>query len=225
MAEAEEVISDVARHTTIYAQRLWQRYRASPDTIRTVTLRDVATRLDLLITAVFGAGFPMRVAQPPAHATMLSILFRHDRRPRLANSVPATDGASIWLPPDLGIADAGEATMLYRAMALQQVYRARRGGAEITGKDMPPLLADVYLLLEAYSADLELTGALPGMTDALEQLRTRAPSVRPPLHRFRPQGSRWSGCSVPSFACEVNKSMTRYPSVSPRPDLWPALAG
>ena len=184
MAEAEEVISDVARHTTVYAQRLWQRYRTSPDTISTVTLRDVATRLDLLITAVFGAGFPMRVAQPPAHTTMLSILFRHDSRPRCEYSVPATDGVSIWLPPDLGLADTGEATMLYRAMALQQVYRARRGGAEINRKDMLPLLADVYLLLEAYSADLELTAALPGMTGALEYLRARALAGRPPLRRF-----------------------------------------
>ncbi len=80
MAEAEEVISDVARHATVYARTLWHRYRTSPDQPTTVTLNDVAARLDLLITAVFGEGYPMRVAQPPAYATMLAILFRHDRQ-------------------------------------------------------------------------------------------------------------------------------------------------
>jgi nitric oxide reductase NorD protein len=188
MAEAEEVISDVARHTTVYAQRLWQRYRTPPGSPRSVTLNDVAARLDLLVTAVFGGGFPLRVAQPPAHATMLSILFLNDRKPRRETSVPATDGKSIWLPPDLGITDAGEAAMLYRTMALQQVYRARRGGAEANSnanrEPIPPLLADVYLLLEAYSADLELVESLPGMTAALEQLRARALAARPALQRF-----------------------------------------
>ncbi len=184
MAEAEEVISDVARHTTVYAQRLWQRYRTPPDRPRTITLNEVAGRLDLLITAVFGAGFPMRVAQPPAHATLLSILFRHDRRPRRETPIPATDGVSVWLPLDLGIADAGDATMLYRVMALQQVFRARRAVAEVIKEPMPPLLADVYLLLEAYSADLELMASLPGMTGGLDQLRARALAARPALRRF-----------------------------------------
>lgn len=184
MAEAEEVISDVARHTTVYAQRLWQRYRTPSDSPRPVALKDVASRLDLLITAVFGAGFPMRVAQAPAHATMLSILFRHDRSPRRHASVPATDDRSIWLPPELGITDAGEASLLYRTMALQQVYRARRCGAATGSEALPPLLADVYLLLEAYSADLELVESLPGMTDALERLRARALAARPALRQF-----------------------------------------
>lgn len=184
MAEAEEVISDVARHATVYARKLWQRHLTPPGSPTAITLDNVAARLDLLITAVFGTGFPLRVAQPPAHATMLSILFRYDRRPRRETAVPATDGVSVWLPPDLGEADAGEAAMLYQVMALQQVYRARRGGAEILKAPMSPLLADVYLLLEAYSADLELVGSLPGMTDALERLRARALAARPALQRF-----------------------------------------
>ncbi len=184
MAEAEEVVSDVARHATIYARTLWRRYRTSPDGNATTTLNDVAARLDLLITAVFGESYGIRSAQPPAHATMLSILFRHDRRPRRGASVPATDGVSLWLPPDLGIFAVGEATTLYRVMALQQVVRARRGGADMISAGMPPLLADVYLLLEAYSADLELAADLPGMTAALEQLRRRALAERPPLQRF-----------------------------------------
>lgn len=184
MAEAEEVISDVARHATVYARTLWHRYRTSPDQPTAVTLNDVAARLDLLITAVFGEGYPMRVAQPPAYATMLSILFRHDRRPRRRAPIPATDGVSLWLPPDLGLFDVGEATMLYRIMALQQAVRARRGGAAMIPADMPPLLADVYLLLEAYAADLELVTELPGTVGALDQLRQRALADRPPLRRF-----------------------------------------
>lgn len=184
MAEAEEVISDVARHATVYAQKLWRRYRKPPDVPQTTALTDVASRLDLLITAVFGEGYPMRVAQPLPHATMLSILFRHDRRPRRATSVPATDGVSIWLPPNLGITNPGEATTLYRAMALQQIWRARRGGADNLRKCMTPLLSDVYLLLEAYSSDRELVASLPGMAGAVDQLRARALAARPALQRF-----------------------------------------
>ncbi|WP_339804755.1 VWA domain-containing protein [uncultured Marinobacter sp.] len=184
MAEAEEVVSDVARHATVYAQSLWKRYRTSSDNSGLTTLNDVAARLDLLITAIFGEGYPLRVAQPPAHATMLAILFRHDRRPRREAAVPATDGVSVWLPPDLGNSDGAEATVLYRVMALQQVVRARRGGAKQINEGLAPVLADIFLLLEAYSADLELAGLLPGMTTALAQLRQRALTARPPLQRF-----------------------------------------
>ncbi|MEP1214810.1 MAG: hypothetical protein ABJM11_11325 [Marinobacter sp.] len=184
MAEAEEVISDVARHATVYARTLWQRYGRPPDTAPTTTLSSVAGRLDLLITAVFGEGYPLRVAQPPAHATMLSILFRHDRRPRREGAVPATDGVSLWLPPELGFSDPEEATMFYRVMALQQVIRARRGSALLIETDMPPLLADVYLLLEAYAAERELIALLPGMGPAVEYFRHRTLATRPPLLQF-----------------------------------------
>src|SRR5690554_787977 len=104
MAEAEEVITDAARHATVFARDLWRRYRPPSDGPVTVTLADVSPRIDLLITAVFGTGHSLRPAQPPPRVTLLDRLFRRGVFPTRRASIPATDGAAIWLPADLGIA-------------------------------------------------------------------------------------------------------------------------
>lgn len=184
MAEPEELITDAARHATVYAQKLWQRHRTPPDIPQTVALRDVAARLDLLINAIFNTGYPLRPAQLPARATLLAILFRHHRQPRRQRAIPATNGAALWLPPDSGMTDQDPATELYRVMALQQAIRARRGSAVLADSQLSPLLADVYLLLEAYAADQELAALLPGMTASVNRLRRTALAQRPPLGRF-----------------------------------------
>ena len=54
MAEAEDVITDVARHATVFTQRLWRRHRARAPSRPVTLLVDVAPRLGLLIEAVFG---------------------------------------------------------------------------------------------------------------------------------------------------------------------------
>lgn len=184
MAEAEDVLTDAARHATVYAQSLWRRYRTPQDSEPTTLLDDVAARLDLLITAIFGESWSIRIAQPPAHATMLAIFFRHDRKPRQRIAVPATDGLSIWLPRDLGLGDTGLTVLLFRTMAMQQVVRARRGSATAITENLRPLEADLYLLLEAYAADFELTELLPGMAPGVDQLRQIALKQRPPLQQF-----------------------------------------
>ena len=80
MAEAEDVLADVARHATIYARALWDRHRKRATPTSQLTLRDVASRLDLLIVAVFDRSLPIRTAHPPAPATFLTKVFqRHDR--------------------------------------------------------------------------------------------------------------------------------------------------
>lgn len=184
MAEAEEVVSDVARHATIYARSLWQKYRKPPEFPQTTTLGDVASRLDLFVSAVFGESYPIRTAQLPPRATLLSILFRHNWQPRRVCPVPATDGYSIWLPPDSGIAEREEATLLYRVMALQQVIRARRGAASMITPDLSPLHEDVFLLLEACAADQQLINLLPGLARPVDELRRQAAARRPPLNQF-----------------------------------------
>ena len=124
MAEAEDVISDVARHATVYVQRLWQRRRNALNTARPIALEDVAERLDLLTHAVFGCSYPLRIAQPPAPPTLLAKLFQRVERPYRQTAVPATDGVRIWLPAHLGIADFQQALPRYRTLALQQAMRA-----------------------------------------------------------------------------------------------------
>src|SRR5690606_20934697 len=183
MAEAEELLTDAARHATVFAQNLWRRHRA-PQLPATLQLSDVAARLDLLTSAVFGESFPLRSAQSPAPATLLGIVFRHDRKPRTCLALPATDGRSVWLPTELGIADAGLAMQLYRAMALQQVLRARRGSARLLHPGLSPLLRDVYLVLEARASEAALSRMLPGLATASNQLRHWALRHRPPLEKF-----------------------------------------
>lgn len=186
MAEAEDVISDVARHATVYVQRLWQRRRNALNMPRPIALEDVAERLDLLIHAVFGCSYPLRIAQPPAPPTLLAKLFQHVERPYRQTAVPATDGVRIWLPAHLGIADFQQALPRYRTLALQQAMRAWRGSATLHDALDTPLQRSLYLLLEAWAADLQLLERLPGIADALNGLRRQALSERPALSQFSP---------------------------------------
>lgn len=185
MAEAEDVITDVARHATVYAQRLWRRHRPADAGPALLRLADVAERLDLLNAAVFGRSFPLRVAQAPAPPTWLSgVLWRH-RLPPPRDVLPATDGRSIWLPASLsagnGVTAAAEC---YRAMALRQAMRAARGSVRHWSVDEAMLLRELYLLLEARAADDALGRLLPGMTRALTAQRQQALARRPPLSVF-----------------------------------------
>src|SRR5690554_6253319 len=185
MAEAEDVIIDVARHTTIYVRDLWLRHRTPPEIPYTFALIDVSARLDLFITSVFGKSYPIRIAQLPACPTFLSTVFKKIHKPYLKEVIPATNGQSIWLPPDSGITDEQIARELYRVMTLQQTIRAERGSPLFLHRiNSDPLLTDIYLLLEAYAADNALVDLLPGMAGAINRLRQHALSKRPPLDRF-----------------------------------------
>jgi nitric oxide reductase NorD protein len=193
MAEAEDLITDVARHATVYARELWLRRRGRPEAAKPVQLAQVRSRLDLLAAAVFGQAFSFRAAQPPAYPTMLTRIFRrHDVLPSRV-ALPATDGRSVWLPPDLGITDPQAAIEVYRTLALIQGMRAVRGSAQYLHtvfpaaraaacKEIPPAcprMLAAYLLLEAQAADHELVKRLPGVRRAIEALRARALAARP----------------------------------------------
>src|SRR5690606_14845187 len=130
MSEAEDVLIDAARHATDFAQALWRRHRP-PQRRRTLLLADLQPRLDVLLTAVYGRSFSLRVAHPPAPDTLLGRIFRRREGPRQRAALPATDGTSIWLPRELEPLNAAEATTRYRLMALRQAMRAVRGSAEL----------------------------------------------------------------------------------------------
>ena len=186
MAEAEDVITDVARHATVFIRSLWQRRRKHDAGPRTLGLADVSPRIDLLLSAALGVSYPLRVAQRPARATFLSKAMRQAPAPRVQQAVPATDGATIWLPDTLQIADDATATKHYRTMALQQAMRAQRGSAAPIGTIDNPLERDVYLLLECYGADDMLARLLPGMAAPVNELRQWVLQRRPRLTLFSP---------------------------------------
>ena len=97
MAEAEDVIVDAARHATAYAQALLGRRRHAGTSLP-VALPDVAPRLDLLLVAIHGRPWRLRIAQPPAPVTAVRRLFRGHERPWRLLAVPSVDGLDIWLP-------------------------------------------------------------------------------------------------------------------------------
>ncbi|WP_426102173.1 nitric oxide reductase activation protein NorD [Massilia sp. TSP1-1-2] len=189
MAEAEDVITDAARHATVFVRAMWQRHRASASASapRPLALHDMAARLDLLASAVFGRNFTVRVAQTPAPPTWLNKLFLRGQAPAQGAALPCTDGYSIWLPASFG-ADLNDAvaTQRYRVVMLQQAMRAVRGSALHCPFDASPLLQALFLVLEARAADDALVRLLPGMAAPLAATRARALRERPPLSAFAP---------------------------------------
>lgn len=187
MAEAEDVITDVARHATVYAQALWRRHLAPSDTAKIVTLGDVAQHLDLLIQAVFNTHYSLRIAQPPSPPTFLKKLLLRNEKPCGQSAVPATDGVSIWLPAHLGSNEGPLTLERYRTLALQQAMRARRGSASALSALDNPMQRGIYRLLEAWAADADLMRLLPGLAPSVRALRQHALETRPPLHAFSKQ--------------------------------------
>ncbi|MGY0650872.1 nitric oxide reductase activation protein NorD [Luteimonas sp. A537] len=183
MAEAEDVVVDVARHATVFIRDTWRRhYAREPDA--PVALASLVRRLDLLVSAACGTSLPMRVALPPARPTVLHRLFHRHAYPRHRQALPATSGDAIWLPAHLGICDDVEASELYRAMALQQACRATRGHVRAIAATRSPLLRDTALVLEAYAAEVAVARGFPGLLPALRRLRRLALAARPPLVDF-----------------------------------------
>ena len=185
MAEAEDVITDAARHATIFARAFWQRHRALSLGPRPLQLLDLASRLDLLASAVFGRSFVVRMAQEPAPPTWLNKLFLRGQAPAQCTALPCTDGYSIWLPRSFGPkVSETEAAQLYRALMLQQAMRAMRGSALQYPFSGPRLLRALFLVLEARATDDALTGLLPGMAGPLAAVRAHALRERPALSAF-----------------------------------------
>lgn len=187
MAEAEDVIADVARHATVYAQALWRRHRPAPPGPPVVRLVEVSQRLDLLLAAAFGRGFLLRTAQLPGPPTFLSRWFLRREPPAQRVALPSQDGVQVWLPPWLpAAAGEGQATERYRVLALVQALRAERlAGAQgaLPNGALPRLL---FELLEAHAADHALVRMLPGVGAALARLRADALHSRPTSDHWRP---------------------------------------
>ena len=186
MAEAEDLITDAARHATVFMRDLWRRRSAAPGVPLPLSLPDISRRLDILIAAAVGVDHPIRIAQVPAPTTLLRRLFERHDRPRVQQAVPATDGASIWLPANLSASDDRTILERLRTMALQQATRASRGSASVVLGRFSPFQRDVYLLLEAQAADEELARLLPGMRQPINRLRRMALSARPAAGLFPP---------------------------------------
>ena len=170
MAEAEDVVVDAARHVTGFLQAQWRRRAPGPQ--QPAALADHVQRLELLVMAAFGRSLKIRPAQAPAPRTLLRKIF--ERNPPPQRALPATDGESIWLPETLDTADPAEALERYRLMAMRQAMRAVRGSAALPVASEPGPVQDLYLALEAASADADLARLFPGLRIPPRQGETTA---------------------------------------------------
>lgn len=207
MAEAEEVITDAARHATVFAQRLWRRHRPPACSPPVLSIAQVSERLDLLVSAFLGHSVRLRVAQTPARLTWLARWYGRGQ-PMQRDAMPATDGASIWLPQSLGIADHDRAFTLYKAMALLQAARIHRGSASVGWRDLTPLAGALYRLIEAHACERHVLAELPGFAGAITALRAeclvrRPPSasIAAPLRSLDARARRLLAGQAPGFAC------------------------
>ncbi len=180
MAEAEDVITDVARHATVYAQALWRRHRPLPPGPPVLYLADVAQRIDLLLAAVLGHGFRLRPAQPPGPPTFLSRIFLRHEPPPQREAIAAHAGHQIWLPPKLcAVNGSAQAAERYRVLALLQAVRADRLAESDQHPSKNALERVVFELLEAHAADYALLTLLPGIAAPLARLKAEALASRP----------------------------------------------
>lgn len=184
MAEPEDVLIDAARHAAVAIGRLWRRQqhgRSGTDRVA-AWLSDQRPRLGLLITATHGIEASIRVAQPPAPPSLLRRLLQPlPQRLQHARGLPATDGRHIFLPRRLSDQGGLPAARWYRALALQQAGRLRRGSAALP--DLPPagLAHTLYLLCEAAAVERAIMNELSGLVPDLHSIRTALLAERPPL--------------------------------------------
>lgn len=205
MAEAEDVITDLARHASVHARRLWLRHRGAPAAFDGLALADVAERLDLLVAAVLGQRFRWRASQPSAPPTFLTTVWRRGEGPRVAAPLAATDGRQVWLPPTLTHAPGLDAMQHYKVLALQQAMRARLGAVPPWRSLDDPRVRAVYQVLVAQAADAELAHQLPGLRAPLERARALALSLRPPLSAFPPHRQELEAFVRASMAAPVGE--------------------
>ncbi len=183
MPEAEDVIIDAARHVVVRLGQ-WSGRRRPKQGDGPVSLLELAPRLDLLLAALQGRPWTLRVAQAPAPPSWLQRWFRRVSRPAAGIAVPSTDGQAIWLPRELPGVEATVARELYRAMALQQAARASLRGTAPLHLLQGAAVRRLYLLAEGRAADALLLSELPGLRGPLSRLRAEALRRRPPPERL-----------------------------------------
>ncbi len=177
MAQAEQVLTDVARQAGGLVQDLWRRrLRGEPD------LPEMLRQLELVITGAFGIRVQLELNRAPEASKSRSLrLFGSDEvlAPRHSSAVPATDGFSIWLPAATEDADIIRDFDNLRIMALQQAARAHRRSSSTLPKARDPLVRAIYEVLEADAADIDLVTRFRGLTAQLNGFRRLMLEQRP----------------------------------------------
>ena len=90
----------------------------------------------------------------------------------------------MWLPGVITSENELPAPEIYRLFALRLAARIDRGGVSFVAQATDPLCADIFLLLEAFSADQDLQKKLPGVRQSLHRFYQQTTRLRPPLPSF-----------------------------------------
>jgi nitric oxide reductase NorD protein len=183
MAEAEDVITDAARHATVFVQELWRRHRPAAD--GTIDVASLLQRLDLLLAGSFDLPFKLRLSQPPAPVPWVRRVFKPEELPAPREAIPATDGHSIWLPVHSPIHSKASIGML-QVLALQQAARAVRGAPGFLTALDDPLVRAIFEVLEADAADADVARSFPGVAARIAAIRRECLNARPALEAFPP---------------------------------------
>lgn len=147
-----------------------------------VALESVRRRLELLITAFYGAPIAIEAMDAAPHGGWIRryVLGRHGTRD-VSEALPGTDGERVLLPRSLD-ATAGDSACvaLYRLLAFEQAERVVRGtAASLPGPGEHPLIRELYLISEAAAIDRRIAREIGGMGYIIDAARREALRRRP----------------------------------------------
>lgn len=141
-------------------------------------LEDVRRRLELVLAALYGRALRIESAPEPRPPSWVWRLLGAQRpAPPLATHA----GDTIRLPRTLPAADADEALVRWRVLALGQAERVVRGSAALAEAAEDPLERTLYALCEGAAVDRALLARTRGAGAPLRAARAAALATRPPL--------------------------------------------
>jgi nitric oxide reductase NorD protein len=178
MSEPEELILEGAHFATRLARDAWARYAAgqSPTSVQ---LASVRRRLELFLTALFGAAIPIAALEPPPPVTWLGRLARGRADARRTPPICATDGIRVYLAGTLDLAGSRDETLrMYRLLAVQQAARCARGSQRAFVRLRTPVTRDLFMLAEAEAVDRWVVEHAPGFADDVNRARSAALGAR-----------------------------------------------
>ena len=178
MSEPEELILEGAHFATRLARDAWARYAAgqSPTSVQ---LASVRRRLELFLTALFGAAIPIAALEPPPPVTWLGRLARGRTDARRTPPICATDGIRVYLAGTLDLAGSRDETLrMYRLLAVQQAARCARGSQRAFVRLRTPVTRDLFMLAEAEAVDRWVVEHAPGFADDVNRARSAALGAR-----------------------------------------------
>ena len=187
MAEAEDVITDVARHATVFAQELWRRHRAtrpqrpSPRAARRRAAPRPADRGRVRPQPIRSVA---RLSRRRRRRFLARTASAASAAPRVRRAIPATDGMTHLVAGRDRLEDASWRLDRFRTVALQQAMRA--AGAAL------PALQQRHAVCSATSTCCSKPTPptrhwpvlLPGMQRPLQALRAGRAAARPALASF-----------------------------------------